>query len=264
MQKLGGQAQQARTEYDNIPNSDTIAKAADDRAALQLELSELAATYTALGQEIERQGRELEKREQALARLIESDANEKGVREDRSRILRHAGRVRSTLTAFRRSVITRHVARIERLVFESYKQLLRKAALVSALSIDPQTYSLTLFAQDGEVLNAERLSAGERQLLALALLWGLGKASGRPLPTAIDTPLGRLDSGHRIHLVERYLPYASHQTLLLSTDEEITGEYLRRLDPWIGRMYLLRNNDATGATHIETGYLEETRGSSWQ
>ena len=264
LKRLVGQAHQAQIEYDNIPSSDTIAQAAGERADLRGELNALAATYTALGQEIERQERDLEKKEQILARLIESDAKEKGVREDRSRILQHASKVRSTLTAFRRSVITRHVARIEHLVFESYKQLLRKAALVTALSIDPQTYTLTLFARDGEVLSAERLSAGERQLLAIALLWGLAKASGRPLPTAIDTPLGRLDSGHRMHLVERYLPYASHQTLLLSTDEEITGEYLRRLAPWIGRTYLLRNDDATGATYIELGYLEETRGSSWQ
>ena len=134
--------------------------------------------------------------------------------------------------------------------------MLRKSALVTRLSIDPSTLSLTLYGRDGNVLGAERLSAGERQLLAIALLWGLAKASGRPLPTAIDTPLGRLDSGHRMHLVERYLPFASHQVLLLSTDEEIAGEYLEKLNPWIGRTYQLSYDDEAGETHIRPGYFK--------
>ena len=133
--------------------------------------------------------------------------------------------------------------------------LLRKSGLVTRLSIDPEDYALTLYGRDDEPLSAERLSAGERQLLAIALLWGLAKASGRPLPTAIDTPLGRLDSVHRMHLVERYLPFASHQTLLLSTDEEIAGDYHERLRPWVGHTYQLTYDDKTGATHIAAGYL---------
>lgn len=257
--KLERAAAQAQIEHENVPSADTIAQVAAERDTLKKEIAELESLYAAIGQDIERQERELERREQALARLIEADAKEKGVRDDRARILHHAGKVRATLGAFRRAVIERHVRRIEQLVLESYQQLLRKAALVTRLSIDPETYALTLFGRDGDVLSAERLSAGERQLLAIALLWGLAKASGRPLPTAIDTPLGRLDSGHRMHLVERYLPYASHQVLLLSTDEEIAGEYLERLSPWIGRTYRLSYNDDAGETRITSGYLEARR-----
>jgi DNA sulfur modification protein DndD len=262
--KLEAAAHQAQIEHESVPNSDTVAQVAKEREKLRAELAELASLHTAMAQEIERQERELERKEQALTRLIEADAKEKGTRDDRSRILFHAAKVRSTLATFRRAVITRHVRRIEQLVLESYKQLLRKSALVTNLSIDPESYSLSLFGRDGGVLSAERLSAGERQLLAVALLWGLAKASGRPLPTAIDTPLGRLDSAHRMHLVERYLPYASHQVLLLSTDEEIVGEYLERLSPWVGRMYRLTHDDATGNTQVSTGYLETSRGSLWQ
>ena len=86
---------------------------------------------------------------------------------------------------------------------------------------------------------------------------GLAKASGRPLPTAIDAPLGRLDAAHRSYLVERYFPFASHQVLLLSTDEEITGDYLEKLKPWIGRSYQLEFDDDTGSTKILDGYFEE-------
>jgi DNA sulfur modification protein DndD len=254
---LEAAATQAQVEHENIPNRDTIAQVAEERDTLKREIAELEALYAAMGQDIERQERELVRREQNLARLIEADAKEKGIRDDRARVLHHAGKVRATLGAFRLAVIERHVRRIEQLVLESYQQLLRKGALVTRLSIDPESYALTLYGRDGETLSAERLSAGERQLLAIALLWGLAKASGRPLPTAIDTPLGRLDSGHRMHLVERYLPYASHQVLLLSTDEEITGEYLKHLNPWIGRTYRLSYDDEAGETHITSGYLEE-------
>ncbi|MGD9537112.1 MAG: DNA sulfur modification protein DndD [Alphaproteobacteria bacterium] len=253
--KLEAAAARARTEHENIPSTDAIAQPMAERDALIKEIAELESLHAAMGQDIERQERELERREQALARLIEADTREKGARDDRSRILHHAAKVRTTLSVFRRAVIERHVRRIEQLVLESYQQLLRKGALVTRLSIDPESYALTLYGRDGDVLSAERLSAGERQLLAIALLWGLAKASGRPLPTAIDTPLGRLDSGHRMHLVERYLPYASHQVLLLSTDEEIAGEYLDRLNPWIGRTYQLSYDDGAGKTRIRSGYL---------
>ena len=165
--------------------------------------------------------------------------------------------MRATLSTFRNAVVERHVRRIEQLVLESYQQLLRKASLVTRLAIDPEKFSIALYGSDGQILTAERLSAGERQLLGIALLWGLAKASGRPLPTAIDTPLGRLDAGHRMHLVERYLPFASHQVLLLSTDEEITGDYLNRLRPWIGKSYYLNYDDDAGETKIVPGYFKQ-------
>lgn len=253
--RLRTDEEQARVEYESLPSSDTVEYIVKEREELRTEIAELEAMYAAMGQDIERQQRELERREQALARLLEADAKDRGLRDDRSRILSHSRKVRSTLGAFRHAVIARHVRRIEQLVLESYQQLLRKNALVTRLAINPEDYALTLYGRDDEPLSAERLSAGERQLLAIALLWGLAKASGRPLPTAIDTPLGRLDSVHRMHLVERYLPFASHQILLLSTDEEIAGDYHESLRPWIGHSYQLTYDDATGATHIERGYL---------
>lgn len=253
--KLEERERHFRTEHENIPNVDIISEIAEKRKALQKEIAAFEVQYAAIGQETERLEREMERKEQALVRLLEADAKTQGSREDRARILRHASKVRGTLGAFRLAVVERHVRRIELLVLESYQQLLRKASLVSRLAIDPESFSLTLYGRDGDILNAERLSAGERQLLAIALLWGLAKASGRPLPTAIDTPLGRLDAGHRMHLVERYLPFSSHQVLIFSTDEEIEGEYLQRLQSWIGRMYHLVYDEKTGKTRIESGYF---------
>ena len=85
------------------------------------------------------------------------------------------------------------------------------------------------------------------------------ESAGRALPMAVDTPLGRLDSIHRKHLVERYFPVASHQVLLLSTNEEIVGENLERLKPWIGHYYRLSHDDDAGTTTIVPGYFEEAQ-----
>ena len=248
--------EQARAEQESVPSTDAIADVVAEQRALEDQLSKLEAEHAAIGNEIERQTRELDRNRRTVSKLVEADARRKAYREDRSRILHHSGMVRRTLASFRQGVVRRHVSRIEALVLECYQQLLRKSALVTRLSIDPDDFSITLMDRNGDALSPERLSAGERQLLAVALLWGLARASGRPLPTAIDTPLGRLDSGHRMHVVERYLPFASHQVLIFSTDEEIVGEYLERLGPWIGRSYLLAYDDSRGATRVVPGYFD--------
>ena len=250
-------AEHIRLKHAGIPHSDTVAEIAGRRDALRDEIAALEAKHAAIGDEVERLTRQAERGEQALLRILETDAKAEGKRQDRARVLRHAGRVRATLDAFRKTVIERQVRRIEQLVLESYRQLLHKASLVTRLEIDPESFALTLYGRDGRALGGERLSAGERQLLAIALLWGLAKASGRPLPTAIDTPLGRLDTGHRRHLVERYFPFVSHQVMLFSTDEEIAGAYLDTLRPFIGRSYRLAYDDEIGATRVVEGYFPE-------
>lgn len=250
------EADQARSVYHSIPQTDAIADVIRRRDALKAELTGLEVEEASMGREIERLQRDTERAERALAMLMEADVRDRERRDDRTRMLQCASRVRETLGAFRTATIERHVTRIEHLVLESYQQLLRKTSLVTRLLIHPETFSLTLFSSTGGVLPAESLSAGERQLLGIALLWGLAKASGRPLPTAIDTPLGRLDTDHRRHFVEHYVPFASHQTLLFSTNEEIVGDYLQRLGPSIGRCYYLDHDDRHGCTHVSPGYFE--------
>jgi len=255
IRRLRKKANQSQTELKNIPEDSVIGQISAERDLLRKELNELESLHMAMGHDIDRQKRELDRYSRRLARLVEEEMKVRGAREDRARILQFSNRVRTTLDSFRKAVIERHFRRIEHLVHESYVQLLRKSALVTRLSIDPKTLSLTLFGRDGKVLSVERLSAGERQLLAIALLWGLAKASGRPLPTVIDTPLGRLDSDHSMNFVQRYLPFASHQVIVLSCDEEITVKYYDKLNHWIERTYHLFYSDKSGETKIKPGYF---------
>jgi DNA sulfur modification protein DndD len=130
---------------------------------------------------------------------------------------------------------------------------------VATLQIDPKTFEVTLKDPQGHVVPREALSAGEKQIFAIALLWSLARVSGRPLPMIIDTPLGRLDSIHRKKLVEHYFPNASHQVIILSTDTEVDREYFNQLRSNISHTVAL-DNDKGGWTEARTGYFwnEET------
>ena len=243
-------------ELGRVPEEDRIAsfqKELDDSRRLH---AEKMAELDALQIRRDVMTRQRSEAEARLDRFGDRDIDAKVAEDDRQRMLKHSKRVRDTLGKFRTEVIRRHVSNMEALMLEAFRTLLRKSDLVHGLTIDPETFQITLTGRGNQPLPFDRLSAGERQLLATALLWGLARASGRPVPTIIDTPLGRLDSSHRRHLVERYFPFASHQVILLSTDEEIVGGYHKALAPFVARHYRLAHDEALGQTHIESGYFE--------
>jgi DNA sulfur modification protein DndD len=179
-------------------------------------------------------------------------------REDADRLVRHSAKARATLKAFKQEVVSHHVHRLERFILEALRELLRKSDLVTDVRIDPSTFAIELRDGGWGVLSPDQLSAGERQLLAVALLWALAKASGQAAPTVIDTPLGRLDSQHRSRLVERYFPFAGDQVILLSTDEEIDGPLHERLQPVLSRAFTIRYDAAAGGSVVEPGYAFAT------
>ena len=176
--------------------------------------------------------------------------------DDDRRLVEHVDRVRATLDSLRKAATERHLERIADL-YEALGRLLRKTRLVSGVRIDPETNTVELTSPDGRVVAAQELSAGERQLLAVALLWGLARAAGQPLPMIIDTPLGRLDGSHREHLLDRYFPHASHQVILLSTDTEIDAEAYERIRSRVGHAYRLEFDPTVNATSVQPGYFWE-------
>ncbi|HVZ16270.1 MAG TPA: hypothetical protein VG897_04085, partial [Terriglobales bacterium] len=159
------------------------------------------------------------------------------------------------LSAFRLAVAARKLRALEEQIAGNFRRLLRKTDLVTAIRIDPDSYQLTVIGSDSAPIPPDRLSAGERQLLAVAVLWSLGQAAGRQLPVVIDTPLGRLDSVHRGQLVDNYFPHASHQVILLSTDEEVRGQYYDRLQPYVNRQYLISHREKERTSVFEEGYF---------
>ena len=112
-----------------------------------------------------------------------------------------------------------------------------------------------LYRDDDYELTRDMMSKGELQLYATAIVWGLAKTSGRPLPFIIDTPLARLDVEHRENVIESFYPVASHQVIILSTNSEITKPYYARLEPYVSRSMRVHYDDTKNKVVHMSGYL---------
>ncbi len=236
------------------PSEEQISELAEQRAEARRALEEALADLRAAEAKEEEIRRECAELRKDLGRLLDREVDSDFGAKEAARVLELAETARSALPAFKKLLAERKTASLSELILDGYRRLLAKPSLVTGLSLDPTTLRIGLLGPDGEV-PPERLSAGERQLLAVSMLWGLARASGRSMPVVIDTPLGRLDSVHRAALVERYFPVASHQVVLLSTDKEIDKKLLAGLRDYVGRYYLLRHDHKKGAARVEEGYF---------
>ncbi|MFJ7421431.1 DNA sulfur modification protein DndD [Streptomyces uncialis] len=236
-----------------VPEQSKVEDLQKKRAAQLKELARMEATV-ARGRE---RAAELKRRranvEAALERAHKEFVRTKVKAEEVERIIKYSEKARGTLERFGEALLQRHISRLEVAVLQSFKDLMRKRGLVQDLRIAGD-FRLTLTDSQGDTIDPGRLSAGERQILAVSLLWGLMKVAGNRLPSVIDTPLGRLDSRHREHLVDRYFPQASDQVLLLSTDEEIDEYLLGRLKKSVAHTYTLVHDDTTFTTNVVEGY----------
>lgn len=129
--------------------------------------------------------------------------------------------------------------------------------MLNEVKIDEETLDIILLDAHNEELLKSQLSAGEKQIFAVSVLWGLALSSGYQMPVVIDTPMARLDSAHRNNFVEKYLPNASNQVIVLSTDEEIYGKYLDIIKPYVNSCYTLLYDDVLQSSSITLGYFGE-------
>lgn len=238
-----------------IPDPESLAPLDRAREKARDALHRAEAQYGLATELLVTAGSDREKATAAYEAALDKAAHANLAADDDRRLVEHVDRVRQTLEKLRVAATAQHLERISQLVQEALGMLLRKQRLITDVRIDPKTYTVSLTGVDGHELPAKDLSAGERQLLAVALLWGLARAAGQPLPVVIDTPLGRLDGSHREHLLERYFPLASHQVVLLSTDTEIDEEAYELIAPKVGRSYQLEFDPETNATFVEDGYF---------
>lgn len=189
--------------------------------------------------------------------LIKAIAEKENSNDDNARIVRYAAMSIEVLSEFKVRLQKEKVAKLSDTATKCFRALVEKNSLVSEIKIDSETLDVTMIDFDGNELLKSQLSAGEQQMFAVAIVWALALTSGYKAPVIIDTPMARLDSSHRSNFVTKYLPAASSQVMVLSTDEEIHGRYLDLIRENVLDYYMLLYREEEQCTSIVRGYFGE-------
>lgn len=226
-----------------VPQGDRLAELLADMQEYASEVAEAERAYDSLRKELD----------ELLARKLhlESKLNAANQRLSKDfRGLAHhekaiaAGqRAREVLAIYKDRLLASKATWLSEMISSEFKGLMRKQRLISKVLVDPETYSVTIVGAGGHELPMERLSAGERQLLAVSVLSALIRERKGRFPVVVDTPLARLDRAHREALIKRFFAKVSHQVLVLSTDEEVEGTVYDEMSKFTSTAYQIDFSD---------------------
>lgn len=237
-------------DLERAPSADDLTDVVEKLKAKSSELGSLEKElkYTA---EEKTQNRN---QKAALERDKEKAEDQLASNAKRTQTLDYISRLGPALDEYKKRLTQAKIESLRDEVTECFNRLARKSDFVHSIDIDPETFGVTLLDHHKRAIPREDLSSGEKQIFAIAMLWGLARTSGKSLPVVIDTPLGRLDSDHRKKLVNEYFPHASHQVILLSTDTEVDQSLYKDLQPNISESYHMVYDHKKGCTSAEAGY----------
>ncbi|MFC7235864.1 DNA double-strand break repair ATPase Rad50 [Halosegnis marinus] len=185
----------------------------DERDELQTKIGGVEGEIARLG--------ELRERRDELAETVERLDS----------LYREARTLQETYADLRAELRQRNVRKLERMLNETFELVYGNDAY-SHIELDGE-YALTVYQKDGEPLDPEQLSGGERAVFNLSLrcaiyrLLAEGIDGAAPMPPLIlDEPTVFLDSGHvskLVGLIESMTELGVDQILVVSHDDELVG-----------------------------------------
>ena len=199
----------------------------------------------------------LEKRINEIEVEIEKLYEKHNVSKERADFIQECDAIANVLNQFIVRLRKNKVHLLQEKTFEMYRLLSSRSGLIKDIIIDDKTYEVRITDRNGHEIKKSALSAGEKEVFAVSLLWGLAQTSQLKLPIIIDTPLSRLDSTHRDNIVNNYFPNAGEQVVILSTDTEIDNDYYRALKPRLSGAASLEFDQRQELTTFREGYFWE-------
>jgi DNA sulfur modification protein DndD len=116
---------------------------------------------------------------------------------------------------------------------------------------------------NSEPVYVTTLSGAQKRAFGLAFTLAIAEVSGQDAPIVIDTPVGSMDSEFRKRILKYLAKSAPGQLFFLSHDEEIYGEYVKELDPYTSKKFLVNFRplgEGIGESSIQSDkYFEERK-----
>ena len=237
------------TEAKSGGNSDEVLKLFSKIKEIEQEIGRTEQKITQLMHD----NKENERKIEFINRDITNHENAVILNDTQKRQIEYCEKMQVVIKEFQKQYQAKRTSELEFSIKEMWNKLTHKNKFVDNIKVLPDSnFEVKLYDIYENEIDKTKMSAGEREIYAISLLWALVQVSGKKLPIIIDTPFGRLDSIHRKNLIKYYFPQASHQVILLSQDEEIVGKYYTAIKPFVSKEFTLENVDHY--TVIKNGY----------
>ena len=217
----------------------------------QTQIGRISVRHSNVNEEIVMIENRIKDIELAINKLYEKH----NVSKERADFIQECDAIANLLNTYIVKLRKAKVQMLQEKTFEMYKMLSSKSGLIRDLEINDKTYEIIIRDRSGHEMKKSGLSAGEKEVFAVSLLWGLAQTSQLHLPIIIDTPLSRLDSVHRDNIVNHYFPNAADQVIILSTDTEVDSNYFKNLEPHLTGAARLEFSQINEITTVKEGYF---------
>ena len=238
-------------------NEKVLSELFTDIREQELELVQLNVELTSKQQERTTINGALMPASSEFSKAVEAYLANEELLDDSDRMMRYSNIALHIAEEFTVELQKRKTGVLADTITACYKKLANKKNLIQKIVMDPRSLDIAYLDDLGKNVSKDSLSAGEKQLMVIAILWALAICSKKKLPVIIDTPLSRLDSMHRTSLVTTYFPQASEQTIILSTDSEIDHTYYNMMKESVGDEFTLSYSEETKSTTILKGYFQD-------
>ncbi|RAL69807.1 DNA sulfur modification protein DndD [Dehalococcoides mccartyi] len=236
-----------RIEMDKAPDDVLLAhvyqeihEAQAEVSDLILEESKIQETIGTLQYRISETDRELRIMRDKLIKLQSAEHN-----------LDLASRSLLVLKTYEDALVRTKIQDIEEKIVRSFNTLCHKSRLLSRITIDLDDYSLSLYSTNDKKIFLSDLSAGERQLYVISLLWALRQVSEKDIPLFVDTPVAKLDELHGWQLMHDFFPRVSNQVILFAHTKEMDNGLLQEAAFYTARRYKLDFDDTRKRTQVQ-------------
>ncbi|WP_282636530.1 AAA family ATPase [Sphingobacterium thalpophilum] len=153
---------------------------------------------------------------------------------------------------------------LETRIKEYLTNLMHKTSFVNdvQIRIEGEIIDIELLNKNGDIINKETLSMGEKQLYATAILQALVTEASFDFPVFIDSPMQKLDATHATNIIKYFYPLVSKQVVLLPLlQKEMSEKEFNLLEPYVKSAHLIYHKPEESAStfiHVDNDKLFDT------